>query len=116
MGSRRVFLMTSLVTLGLTGLVGLVGRAFAVPKIAIPLYRGVIRDCVITCPVCNEKTLETMSRESLKRIYHCPRCLTWLSPYPGDHCIYDSYGSVKCPRIQLKRGTKLIDLPVNLPS
>jgi hypothetical protein len=26
--------------------------------------------------------------------------LTWLSPKPGDHCIYDSYGSVKCPPIQ----------------
>jgi hypothetical protein len=56
----------------------------------------------VTCPVCKTKVQEKMSSEAPKRIYHCPKCLSWLSPKQGDHCIYDSYGSVKCPPIQIK--------------
>ena len=102
MGSRRVFLKASFLTLGVATIAGFVSRAFAIPRTIAPIYLGVARECVITCPVCKEGTTEVMSRESLKRVFHCPKCLTWLEPYPGDHCIYDSYGSVKCPRIQVK--------------
>jgi hypothetical protein len=62
-----------------------------------------VADCVVTCPVCKTKVQETMVPETLKLIYHCPVCLTWLSPKKGAHCIYDSYGSVNCPPIQVKK-------------
>jgi hypothetical protein len=52
-----------------------------------------------------------MSSESVKRVFHCPSCLAWLSPKKGDHCIYDSYGSVKCPAMQLK-ARKAQNLPI----
>jgi hypothetical protein len=76
------------------------------------IHQGIAGDCVVTCPVCKTKVRETMSSEASKRVYHCPGCLSWLSPKKGDHCIYDSYGSVKCPATQVKeRRIKLFPIP-----
>jgi hypothetical protein len=100
--SRREFIKTSFVTVGVLSFIGLAGRAFSMPRKANPTWDGVIRDSVVVCPACKSKVQERMSSESVKRIYHCPTCLTWLSTKKGDHCIYDSYGSVKCPATQLK--------------
>ena len=55
-----------------------------------------------TCPHCGHAATESMGRESVKKVYHCKNCLSWLAPKHGDHCIYDSYGSVPCPARQLK--------------
>jgi hypothetical protein len=108
---RRVFLKTSSLALGLISFFGIAGRVFAIPRTSNPVWNGIERDCVVTCPACKQKVQETMSSESVKRVYHCPTCLTWLSPKKGDHCIYDSYGSVKCPAIQLKmRGAQNLSI------
>jgi hypothetical protein len=86
-------------------------QAFAVKKKKKVKWDGIVGDCVVTCPVCKTRVQETMVPETLKLIYHCPVCLTWLSPKKGDHCIYDSYGSVNCPPIQVKK-RRLQGLPI----
>lgn len=90
-----------------------VTRAFAVKnkKGKKVQWDGVVGTCVVTCPVCKTQVQETMVSETLKLIYHCPVCLTWLSPKKGDHCIYESYGSVHCPPIQIK-GRRAAGLPI----
>ncbi len=100
--SRRDFLKTSCLALGFAGGLGFVGQALAKPGRTAPVWDGVQGDCVLTCPCCQHKSQEKMSSENLKRIYHCPICLAWLSTKKGDHCIYDSYGSVRCPAIQIR--------------
>ena len=102
MRSRRVFIKVILSTLGSVPLIAHVGRAFAETRKKYLPWQAIERTCVITCPACGKGTPEKMSRETLKRVFHCPHCLTWLAPKPGDHCIFDSYGSVKCPPLQLK--------------
>ena len=102
MKSRRQFLKIGSLALGFVAFLGLVGRTFAKLRTTNPVWDGVVNDSLVTCPVCKTKVQEKMSSEAPKRIYHCPKCLSWLSPKQGDHCIYDSYGSVKCPPIQIK--------------
>jgi hypothetical protein len=67
------------------------------------IHQEVAQYCVVTCPVCKTKVREVMCSETVKVIYHCPACLAWVSPKKGDHCIYDSYGSAKCPPVQVKQ-------------
>jgi hypothetical protein len=109
--SRREFLKTTCIAVSFVSLLGFAGRAFAKTKRVIPVWNGIVGDCVVTCPGCNKKVGEKMSSESVKRVFHCPSCLAWLSPKKGDHCIYDSYGSVKCPAMQLK-ARKAQNLPI----
>jgi hypothetical protein len=109
--SRREFLKSSCLAVGFLGFLGSAGRMFAIPRTSNLAWDGVVKNCVITCPVCNTKVQEVMSSETPKRKYHCPKCLTWLSPKSGDHCIYDSYGSVKCPPIQIKE-RRAKELPI----
>jgi hypothetical protein len=97
--NRRQFLILTCLAMG----VGFATRAFAVKKKKKIKWDGIVGDCVVTCPVCKTQVQETMVPETLKLIYHCPVCLTWLSPKKGDHCIYESYGSVNCPPIQVKK-------------
>jgi hypothetical protein len=75
------------------------------------IHQGIARDCVMTCPVCKAKVHERMPSETLKLVYHCPGCLSWLSPKKGDHCVYDSYGSTKCPPVQVKE-RRIKGLPI----
>jgi hypothetical protein len=49
------------------------------------ILASIVNDCVVTCPVCKTQVQEHMVSETLKLIYHCPKCLTWLSPKKGDH-------------------------------
>jgi anaerobic selenocysteine-containing dehydrogenase len=111
--SRREFLKRSGLALGFAAFFGTAWRTFAVNKRTTVKWDGIVGDCVVTCPVCKTQVHEQMVSETPKLIYHCPKCLTWLSPKKGDHCIYDSYGSVKCPPIQVKmkrmRGEKIPD-------
>lgn len=102
MHSRREFLKTSSLALGFVGCMGFVGRALALPRKILPVWDGVTKVSAVTCPACKKKTQVTMSSENATRVFHCPNCLTWLSPKKGDHCIFDSYGSVKCQAIQIK--------------
>ena len=102
MRSRRSFFKTILVALGSVPLITHVGRSFASTRRKNPPWLGLQRACIITCPVCSNAVVERMSHESLKGVFHCQKCLTWLAPKPGDHCIYESYGSVRCPPLQFK--------------
>ncbi len=108
MGSRRTFVKMIPFLLGSVPMIGHVGRAYATPpRKKNPVWNGIARNCIITCPSCGKAVSETMAHESLKRVYHCPGCLTWLAPRHGDHCIYDSYGSVPCPALQLKAKARI---------
>jgi hypothetical protein len=97
--NRRNFLILSC----LAFCASFVTRAFAVRKKTKIEWDGVVGTCVVTCPVCKTQVQEVMIPEIVKTIYHCPICLTWLSPKKNDHCIYESYGSVNCPPIQIKK-------------
>ncbi len=35
--------------------------------------------------------------------YECKGCHALLRPYEGDCCVFCSFGSVKCPPVQLAR-------------
>ena len=55
---------------------------------------------VITCPVCNHTSKETMPVNACRYFYECPSCKTRLQPKEGDCCVFCSYGSVVCPPMQ----------------
>ncbi|WP_254244289.1 GDCCVxC domain-containing (seleno)protein [Hymenobacter sp. BRD128] len=55
---------------------------------------------VLTCPNCQQSTLEAMPTDACVYFFECPNCHQVLKPKPGDCCVFCSYGSVKCPPIQ----------------
>lgn len=61
----------------------------------------IILQSTITCPNCGYQKVETMPVDSCQYFYECENCKTVLKPQPGDCCVYCSYGTVKCPPIQL---------------
>jgi hypothetical protein len=60
-----------------------------------------VLDSVIKCPSCGFSKKETMPTEACQFFYECENCHILLKPKPGDCCVFCSYGSVKCPPIQL---------------
>ncbi|HTQ74458.1 MAG TPA: GDCCVxC domain-containing (seleno)protein [Burkholderiales bacterium] len=61
-------------------------------------------ESVLTCPRCGFATQETMPEEYCQFYYECKRCRALLRPNPGDCCVFCSFGSAKCPSVQLRRG------------
>lgn len=59
---------------------------------------------ILTCPHCGVTAVETMPTDSCVYFHECANCRTLLRPTPGDCCVFCSYGSVKCPPIQLSSG------------
>ncbi|WP_372749331.1 GDCCVxC domain-containing (seleno)protein [Litorivivens sp.] len=55
----------------------------------------------ITCPDCGQSQRETMPVDACQFFYECPACHKVLRPQAGDCCVFCSYGTVKCPPIQL---------------
>ena len=55
----------------------------------------------ITCPKCGHRRMESMPTDSCQFFYECTGCGTLLRPKSGDCCVFCSYGSVKCPPVQL---------------
>ncbi|MFE3868864.1 GDCCVxC domain-containing (seleno)protein [Flavobacterium sp. LS2P90] len=55
----------------------------------------------ITCPNCGHKKAEIMPTNACEFFYECENCKTRLRPLEGDCCVYCSYGTVKCPPIQV---------------
>jgi hypothetical protein len=96
--NRRDFLKASLLALG----AGVVTSTLAIPRRRNPVWDGVVYQAVVTCPVCKTQETVSMPPESPLRVYHCPKCLAWLSPKKGDHCIFESYGSKHCAQLQIK--------------
>ncbi len=63
----------------------------------------VILQSILTCPACGHADVETMPTDACQFFYECTGCKAVLRPRAGDCCVFCSYGSVKCPPIQLKR-------------
>ncbi|HWW07119.1 GDCCVxC domain-containing (seleno)protein [Collimonas sp.] len=63
---------------------------------------AVILESILTCPQCGFAKLETMPTEACLFSYECTSCKALLRPNPGDCCVFCSFGSVRCPPIQLQ--------------
>jgi hypothetical protein len=59
---------------------------------------------VLTCPECGAASEEQMPTDACIYFYECKQCHKVLRPVAGDCCVFCSFGSVKCPPIQLRRG------------
>ena len=57
---------------------------------------------IIICPECGFKKEETMPENACLHFYKCHNCGMLLMPYPGDCCVFCSYGIAKCPPEQIK--------------
>ena len=55
----------------------------------------------LTCPDCGGRSLEQMPTDACLYFYECRHCGALLRPRPGDCCVFCSYGSVKCPPVQM---------------
>jgi len=60
-----------------------------------------ILESTLTCPQCGHATLEEMPMDSCCFFHECVHCHALLRPKAGDCCVFCSYGSVKCPPVQL---------------
>ncbi|MBN8672161.1 MAG: MerC family mercury resistance protein [Chitinophagales bacterium] len=58
---------------------------------------------IITCPKCGHQKEETMPTDACTFFYECESCGTRLKPKTGDCCVFCSYGTVKCPPIQMDK-------------
>jgi len=56
---------------------------------------------IITCPVCGHSKEETMPEDACTYFYECEECKTVLKPLKGECCVFCSYGTVKCPPVQM---------------
>ena len=63
-----------------------------------------ILQSIITCPQCGFRKEETMLTDACQYYYECANCKTLLRPKRGDCCVFCSYGTVKCPSMQLAAG------------
>ena len=62
-----------------------------------------ILQSTITCPTCETTAQETMPTDACVYFYECTGCRKLLKPLAGDCCVFCSYGSVKCPPVQLQK-------------
>ena len=58
----------------------------------------------ITCPRCAGKSVEDMPTDACVFFYECKHCGAMLRPSKGDCCVFCSFGSVKCPPVQVDKG------------
>ena len=58
----------------------------------------------LSCPACGARTVETMPTNACQYFYDCPACGTVLKPWPGDCCVFCSFGDTPCPPKQLDPG------------
>jgi len=62
----------------------------------------ITRESVLTCPHCGGATVEEMDLESCRFFHECAQCHVLVRPKTGDCCVFCSYGSVKCPPVQMQ--------------
>lgn len=55
----------------------------------------------ITCPECGGKSEEEMPEDACIYFYECRHCRRLLKPLKGDCCVFCSFGTAKCPPVQL---------------
>jgi len=61
----------------------------------------VVLDSIITCPHCGRTKSERMPVDACQILYECTGCGVNLRPKKGDCCVFCSYGSVRCPPMQV---------------
>lgn len=59
---------------------------------------------VLTCPSCGHQAEEFMPVDACQFFYDCTGCGTLIRPKPGDCCVFCSWGTVRCPPMQLEAG------------
>jgi hypothetical protein len=57
----------------------------------------------LTCPHCAHVSRHEMPTNACLYFHECEDCGEMLRPKAGDCCVFCSYGSIKCPPIQLDR-------------
>ncbi|MSQ18811.1 MAG: hypothetical protein EXR39_04460 [Betaproteobacteria bacterium] len=55
----------------------------------------------LTCPRCGAASEELMPTDACMYFHERKSCHALLRPNAGDCCVFFSFGSVKCPPIQL---------------
>jgi hypothetical protein len=60
-----------------------------------------ILQSTITCPRCGHAKQEQMPTDACQWFYECEGCHALLRPKEGDCCVFCSYGTNKCPPVQL---------------
>jgi hypothetical protein len=66
--------------------------------------RAGVLDSNLTCPECGHVEREIMPTDACQFFYECKGCATVLRPKQGDCCVFCSFGSEKCPPVQMDRG------------
>jgi hypothetical protein len=61
-------------------------------------------ESVLSCPQCGHAKCEVMPTDACQFFYQCEHCKAMLRPKAGDCCVFCSYGTVKCPPVQMQRG------------
>lgn len=61
-------------------------------------------ESVVTCPQCGHAKSEIMPADACQFFYECEGCKSVLRPKAGDCCVFCSYGSTRCPPVQMQRG------------
>ena len=65
----------------------------------------IITKSIVKCPECGHKKEEEMPVNACQFFYECENCKAVLKPKEGDCCIYCSYGTVKCPPVQMSNSS-----------
>ncbi len=68
----------------------------------------VILRSIIACPQCGHQAEEIMPTDACQWFYTCKSCGTVLRPRHGDCCVFCSFGTVKCPPMQLNPDTRCL--------
>ncbi|MDZ4140977.1 MAG: GDCCVxC domain-containing (seleno)protein [Methylotenera sp.] len=63
-------------------------------------------ESTLTCPGCGHVKTEHMPEDACQWFYECENCHVLLKPKYGDCCVFCSYGSVKCPSMQIADADK----------
>lgn len=61
-------------------------------------------ESVLTCPACGHAKHEVMPTNACQFFYDCEHCKAVLRPKAGDCCVFCSFGTVKCPPVQMQGG------------
>ena len=61
----------------------------------------VVLESALTCPECGRTATEVMPVDACVYFYECLGCGVLLRPKVGDCCVFCSFGTVKCPPVQV---------------
>lgn len=83
------------------GMLSYAGYSFWKKRNRKELPQVLVLQSLITCPKCGFAKTETMPTDACQFFYECDNCKTMLKPLVGDCCVFCSYGTVKCPPMQV---------------